>query len=753
MLEQRGVIVRGDAAGSTWMLRHEVLTQRVRELTAPARAAARRAFELLGSKTATRGRLTLHELRALRREGIAPMTPGEVSIVERSKRHYMLIAGGIAAVPIVIPIAMIVSMRGHVFFDLESRAGGDHVLVRGGRAGLSAFGWLPGSGYGRVIADTGLTRAMVAPEVWKKIDARDIGADRGDWDGELKSMMAPRLAGLVDYATTGSDATLADALRKSVKDNPEDLAELLAALRPIARGTPGEVQLIEAALAMPSPAVQRAAVAAAGAAAQRHDVYQDTLLHALTSPDPELRRIAFSAVRTLGERGHALFQSALARDPEASARRELLVELSTATTDDTPSAASAVSVLADPDASAPLRDKAKLQIKGGVRYRRRGDGTRAAGRAGSRARGGADLRDRAAPRSRSDAESRLGSSMRRARRSTRGRRIFSAAALPLYAKVDPERAGGDLSTMLEDKKLDKPLPDRRGARRGARSPRRITARRSTRSIAMKDEDPDIRAAAATASGKLGRTYQDRLIKMAKSENYNVRIGAAEGLAVTAVSGGSGPVAVDGIAQLWREKGRPRRDAVKIWAHLARKKPFPNVVEYLATAAKSPEDPALHPVGVDGLCNAALAGSADARARAQEIDRRSIRRGSPDRHVVRRRWSRNPRRTARAIAAKLVRDPDNEIRADAARVLALTVGKGKAPQGVGDALVAIARRSRSRRPADRDPRGRRARRRRAEAGARDAGEDVRARGRGREARPAARGEARRRRGSRRARSRG
>src|SRR4029079_13503371 len=32
-----------------------------------------------------------------------------------------------------------------------------------------------------------------------------------------------------------------------------------------------------------------------------------------------------------------------------------------------------------------------------------------------------------------------------------------AAALPLYAKVDPVRAGGDLYNMLEDKKLAKPL--------------------------------------------------------------------------------------------------------------------------------------------------------------------------------------------------------------------------------------------------------------------------------------------------------
>ena len=58
-------------------------------------------------------------------------------------------------------------------------------------------------------------------------------------------------------------------------------------------------QLVEGALTTPSPAVQRAAVAAAGNAAQRRgDVYQETLSKALTSPDPELRRIAFAAVRS-----------------------------------------------------------------------------------------------------------------------------------------------------------------------------------------------------------------------------------------------------------------------------------------------------------------------------------------------------------------------------------------------------------------------------------------------------------------------
>ena len=90
---------------------------------------------------------------------------------------------------------------------------------------------------------------------------------------------------------------------------------------------------------------------------------------------------------------------------------------------------------------------------------------------------------------------------------------------------------------------------------------------------LKDDDADVRAAAATAAGKVGRVVPGpALIKMAKAESYAVRIGAAQGLAASAESGGNVGVAVDGIAQLWREKGRPRREAAKIFAHLAKKKP-------------------------------------------------------------------------------------------------------------------------------------------------------------------------------------
>ncbi len=686
VLEQRGVIARGDPEGSTWLLRHEVLTQRVRELTAPARAAARRAFDLLGSKANQKGRLKLAELRALQREGIAPVTPGEVAIIARSKRHYLMIAAAILAVPVIILIAIFISLRSNVFFDLSARAGGDRVIVRGGRSGLAGFSWLPGSGYGRVIADTGLSRAMVAPEIWNKIAAHDIVASKGDWEDSLKSMMAPQLANLTEYAMSGSDAALAE-LRKAAKD-PEDLAELLALLRPIARGTPAELQMIEAAIAMPSPSVQRAAVATAGAAAQHHDIYQDTLMKALTSPDPELRRIAFSAVRSLGDRGRTLFQSALnAKQLDGAAKHELLVEASVGTRDDKPSVAGAIAALSDSQ-GAPS-EKTKMLVKASLIADPDATATALVGFMAGASETHKDAVDFAndllhdldpPPKAKAYADA-VKAGFNSKSPATR------TLMLPLYAKVDPELAAGDLANMLGDKKLDKAL--------------RVAAARSWGDVGavnhgaashaldgmLKDEDPEIRQAAAISAGKLGREYQDRLVKIAKGDSYNARLGAAEGLAISTYSGGNVGVGIEGIAQMWREKGRPRRDAVKVWARLARKKPFPNVVEYLTSGAHVTDDPGLHPLAVEGLCNAMLAGNNDARIGLRNlvtdpsVDVRRIVMScvadGPD-----------PAKNGVAIATKLVKDEDPSIRADAAHVLALTVTKGKAPAGVGEALVQL-----------------------------------------------------------------
>ena len=690
-LEQRGLIIRGDPNGATWMLRHEILIARVRELTAPTRAAARRAFDLLGSKAGNKERLTIGELRALKTEGIAPVTPAELAVVQRSKRYYLSILAGIAAIPLIIIIIIWFSLSGRVYLDLTPHAGGKSISIRGGRAGLSSFFWLPGR-YGDEIADTGLTRAMVSPDAWQKIDNHDLGATKGGWEDVVKEVMAPQLAGLIEYATTGNEGVL-DGLRKAAKD-PDDLAELLAALRPIARGGPGEVALVESALTTKSPpAVRRAAIAVAGAAARRRgDVYAETLTAALTSEDAELRRIAISLVRELGERGHTLFEAALARNPDAGTRRELQVEVTTTSTDDAPSAATAVAVLADKDAMPAPRDRAKLHLRSALT--KDPEPTIAAlvqllamEKAPAEARiyaiellreldplpkiQGLDTATRAALVSKSPQ--------------------LKVAALPLYAKVDPTRAGGEvLAALLDDRNVDKQtkiaaaLAWGEVARAGGKD--NSGAAQNALDRMLKEEDSDVRAAAAQAAGNIGAKYMEQLRKMAKQENYVVRIGAAKGLANTALVGASTAVAVDGIGQLWREKGRPRREAAKIYADLAKKR-GPSVIGFLQFAQRTPEDPSLHPIGVEGLCNAALAGNADARRAlmwSADDPSADVRRAlincvadGPD-----------PAKHGVPIALKLVRDQNGEIRADVARVLALAAAKGKVAQPVGDALVAL-----------------------------------------------------------------
>jgi len=83
------------------------------------------------------GPAVARELFKLRSEGISAATPEEASVVQRSKRYYMAAAAAIAAMPLVILVLIWFAMRGQVHFALAPGPGGDHVVVRGGRAGCT----------------------------------------------------------------------------------------------------------------------------------------------------------------------------------------------------------------------------------------------------------------------------------------------------------------------------------------------------------------------------------------------------------------------------------------------------------------------------------------------------------------------------------------------------------------------------------------------------------------------------------------
>jgi HEAT repeat protein len=679
-LEARGVVMRGDFAGSTWSIRHEILVLRVREHTAAARAAARRTYELLGSKAATRQRLSLADLRSLRNEGISAVTPEEQALVARSWRHYGAIAAVAAALPILLLVIIYLSMTGRVYFDVQTRTGGDHVVLRDGRSGLSAFHWM---GFGDVVADTGLTRSMIAPEAWKRIEGHDLGDSEDAAVARLSEIMAPSLAGVVTYATTGSEQAL-DKLKKLAKE-PEEVVELLDLLRPIGRGGKAETTLIDGAIASPSPAVQRAAIMVAAAAARRRDVYAESLTKALAAANPEVRRIAIAELRSLpAERSSRLISTALADELDPAARRDLLVEAAAETTGDRPPPSAAAAVLAEDKPSTTQTEQARAQLRASLLVDRAATAEALVGLA------------RNAPN-----ESRIFAlellaeldplppaldigSVARAGFDNKSEAL-RAAALPLYARVDAESAIAALNQLVADKKTSRQLKIAAAKAWGALIVTTPDVARPPLEQLMRDDSSEVRAAAAAAFGRIGRPAQEQLVKMVKNERFEVAVGAGLGLAAGAEEGASASVAVDGIAQLWKQKGRPRREAVRIFARLARKKPA-NVLNFLDAAARAVDDVSLHPIGVQGLCNAIAGGSLDAR--------RSLARASDDESVEVRRLvidcvadGPEPAKNGTSIALRLLRDPDAGIRATAARILAAVAGNGSKP--AADGLVTLA----------------------------------------------------------------
>ncbi|MEM9494100.1 MAG: hypothetical protein AAGC55_33450, partial [Myxococcota bacterium] len=201
-----------DSGESHYALAHPLLTPRVRELTAPARAVSRRAFALLGSKVGRVTRLGLRDYWALRREGIAPTTPKETALVANTRR-FLLIAAGIAlAVPLLALLVVYMVAAGRYYMDAVALpGGGERIMVRAGRPGLADIGWLPGPS-GAMIADTGLSRPMVADEYWPRIVEHNAVGASDSYAEAVLTAMHPTYSTLIEYATSGSAQAL-DRLR------------------------------------------------------------------------------------------------------------------------------------------------------------------------------------------------------------------------------------------------------------------------------------------------------------------------------------------------------------------------------------------------------------------------------------------------------------------------------------------------------------------------------------------------------------
>ncbi|HUH04393.1 MAG TPA: AAA family ATPase [Kofleriaceae bacterium] len=691
-LAERGVVrvVASDTPVPHYELAHPILGPRIREVAAPARAAARRAFELLGSKAAEAKRLSLREWYEVRREGLVPATPSEQAVLQKTKRFYTIIGGAILATPLVILLLIWMSISGSYYLDVEGPAGDgtQHVVVRAGKPALTGFNWLPGSpSYGSVVADTGFTRAMIDDAAWNQIRAHDLGGDLDSgYSDQAIAALAPSVRGLLAYGTTNDPKAL-DALASSA-EGPDELVPLLESLRPVANGNEAEVAFVAQQLRASSPAVRNAALALAqDATARGSSAYHATLAKLLASADTEERRSAFSAAQALdAEVSRKLFELALEQEPEAAARRELLAFVTADSAAEAPSPETAKSVLVNSEIAQSTRDKARGILRRAFTTDPKGAATAAAGLAADAKAPDAErvfalrlLFDDAPAETYED----ILDDVRSAKRAKS--EVVRAAALPLYARVAPKDAAGDLVIILDDKKASPAMREAMTLAWGELAKDKDGSAQGALEGLIKDPSSSIRAAAARAYGNVGRISQSELIKMVKSEGLGVAVGAAYGLANSAENGGPTGNAVSGIGQLWKRKGRSRREAAEVYARMAKNaKNARFVYSYLSSAANSKDDASLHPIGAEGLCNAMAAGYRNAQSALVRVARDE---SVEVRRIVINCVSDHPDvKIAPQVAGDLADDPSVDVRTEAARVLAQLAATDKPPASVGTSLT-------------------------------------------------------------------
>jgi HEAT repeat protein len=677
-----------------FVLAHPGLRTTVREVAAPALAATRELRDMLSARVERGKRLTPREYLRLRAARFVPATSQERAVMEQTKRLYT-IAGAVAvAAPVLCLLVIYIAMLGHYYFDVDrAQPGRARLVVRAGRPGLQSFDWLPASpGFGSVIADPGLSRPMVRDEVWAAAAAHQLGGSNDDdaYATEVLAALDPAMAALIQYAMTGSGEALATLQKQAA--GPQELAAVLTALAPIARGIPDEVAFIEQALNDASPVLQAAALGVAAQAARRQpEQYRRTLARALADDSADLRRLAFAAVRELGDEGGAArltLQAALTENPDAAAQRELLAELTALET--MPSASTAASILLNREIPANMRQAAREALRRAFSA----SPADAAQAAASLAKDAQALpEDRVwalqlirdlAPKESYEA---IADEVKAAFDSRDEKaEAVREAALAAYARIATRDAAAALAELRKQPVASASM--RKAIARAWGEVAKIgePAAQLVLEELLDDDSYEVRIVAAEAYGNVGRAAVPALEDLAKKARFDVAEGAVLGLANATEAGAPRNMAWSGITNMWWRKGKPRRSAGEAFARLATNHAR-HVYSYLSTAVRSTDDAGLRVIGAAGLCKASVAGHAPSRAM---LTRASLDPDTDVRRVTIQCVADNAldAETATTIAVRLSYDGDNGIRTDAARALVRVVEKEGASEPVAKAVLRL-----------------------------------------------------------------
>jgi HEAT repeat protein len=310
---------------------HPCLIARIEEFAASDVGAAHDIRRTLRRRILAGARLSLPEIRRVRRYLGGDLAADEAATLRRSIRRSVLQIGSAVTLLIGVLLALIFEVRATytLAFDPARDQPGSRVVVRRGRPSRSLLHFLSGqSRHGSMIADTGFAATSVAADLGARIaSGRAVGALETNRTPRLPSWLRMVIDGLGPVPRGVSLVLLGEpngvvSLKQAFSD-PASRRDALEALAVVGTGRAGEDEILAGALNDPSPDVRRRGVEVAAAIDRRQgkDAHAATLRAALADQSFAVRSAVLRECGSLAPTTAASILSVALADKDASFRR------------------------------------------------------------------------------------------------------------------------------------------------------------------------------------------------------------------------------------------------------------------------------------------------------------------------------------------------------------------------------------------------------------------------------------------------
>jgi HEAT repeat protein len=314
-----------------YALAHPCLASRIEEFAATEVGAAHDIRRSLRRRILSGQRLSLPEIRRVRRYLGGDLASDEAAILKKSIRRSALQIGSISIVVLGLIFALIFEVRTTyaLAFEPARDQPGSRVVVRKGRLSLAFLHFLPSQPSRQsLVADTGFAAASVSADLASRIGSgRAMGALDVKQQSGIPSWLRMVIDGLGPVPRGVSLVLLGEpngvvSLKQAFAD-PATRRDALEALAVVGTGRAGEDEILAAALNDPSPDVRRRGIEVAASIDRRQGkgAHAATLRAALGDQSFNVRSAVLQECTTLDPATTASILSVALADKDASFRR------------------------------------------------------------------------------------------------------------------------------------------------------------------------------------------------------------------------------------------------------------------------------------------------------------------------------------------------------------------------------------------------------------------------------------------------